>query len=372
MKAIERVVTSLKRQTPDRVPILTFTDSQRKNMSQDLRQFLSTHTDMQYEFLPSEFSYLHFPSIGNALQKEERYLSDGWADIVYSSRTGRTFREVYCDSDKGYYRSFRKHVITDVQDVVDILDLPYVSPSNNESFIREVEEFSRESTSHNTENEFCIFCIHDPISLLASNTDPHNLAIWVREERELCRKYLETMCDRHIEYLSYVFNRFTFPAVFMLAGGEYAIPPLMSPEDFTDFVFAYDKKLCDLIHKNGYLIIVHCHGRVRNFILQFAEMGCDGLHPLEPVGSTGDCDLREVKECFGQQICLIGNIQYEVFDNESEHIMERTVAEAMDAAKQNGGFMLAPACPFYHRKLPVTFERNIRSFVCAGHKYGTY
>ena len=372
MRSFDRVALALSGNVPDRVPILTFTPSQRGNMSDGLKRFLQENADNQFEFLPSEFSYQRFPGVGIDIRREEQILKDGWTEVSYTNAVGGFFMESYRESDRGYYRSVRKYVVDDIMDLERIIDLPYLPPGRNEAFIGEIEEFSRQVPEHNSENELGIFVLHDPVALLAANTDPMKIALWVREERSTVDTFLNSMCERQLEYLSYIFEHYDFEAVFMIGGSEYAVPPLMAPEDFIEFVVTYDSRICGEIRRNGKLVLIHCHGKIRDFISYFIEMGGNGIHPLEPVGSTGDCDLEEIKDRYGSRICLVGNIQYEDFDNPSEENMVRAVQTAMRAAKKDGGFMLAPACPFYHRKLPEHFERNLRAFVTAGLEDGKY
>jgi len=98
----------------------------------------------------------------------------------------------------------------------------------------------------------------------------------------------------------------------------------------------------------------------------------DGIHPLEPVGATGDCDLNTVKQRYGRRICLVGNIQYEDFAEMTPPQMKSRVKQLMDAAKAGGGFILSPACPLFHSRMPEKIEANIRAYVDAGLEYGRY
>ena len=118
--------------------------------------------------------------------------------------------------------------------------------------------------------------------------------------------------------------------------------------------------------------MTHKAPRKSVFIEDFIHMGADGLHPLEPVGATGDCDLREIKRLYGKDICLVGNVQYEDFARSSPEEMDRCVRDTMVAAKAGGGFILSPACPFYHRLLPAQIVRSIEAFIDAGHRHGAY
>ena len=46
--------------------------------------------------------------------------------------------------------------------------------------------------------------------------------------------------------------------------------------------------------------------------------------------------------------------------------MEDKVKQLMDIAKEGGGFILSPACSFFHSKMPDKIEKNIKAFIYAG------
>ena len=98
------------------------------------------------------------------------------------------------------------------------------------------------------------------------------------------------------------------PGPYAWVGPEVLIPPLLSPKDFEDFVFAYDKPICDDIHNGGSYTWVHCHGKVAKFLDRFINMGVDVLNPLEPNNNVnGDIDLYSVAQKYGCRIGLEGN-----------------------------------------------------------------
>ena len=95
---------------------------------------------------------------------------------------------------------------------------------------------------------------------------------------------------------------------FQWVGPEVYIPPLASPQDFEDFVFQFDKPLCDDIHNAGGYVWVHCHGKVANFIGRYIDMGVDILNPLEPP-KNGDINLEQIIKKYGNRIGWEGNFE---------------------------------------------------------------
>ena len=73
--------------------------------------------------------------------------------------------------------------------------------------------------------------------------------------------------------------------IYYFNGPEYALPPLMSPNDFQEFVVEYDTRLISQIHEYpDCYTIIHSHGKVSNFLEQFADTGTDGRKKLDPRG----------------------------------------------------------------------------------------
>jgi len=134
-------------------------------------------------------------------------------------------------------------------------------------------------------------------------------------------------------------------------GPELFIPPLMSPRDFEDFVFRWDKPLCDDIHNGGGYVWVHCHGKVANFIERFIDMGVDVLNPLEPP-KNGDVHLETVIEKFGNRIGWEGNIEMQdLIESEPERLKE-LIRTCVAAGRKSGRFILCPSSGYMEYPFP--------------------
>ena len=371
MDSYERISLALKRKEPDRVPVIIFTDIEKNNLSSGAIGYVREFIDAQHNYLCDELSYICFPGIGADLRKQEEPLDDGWIRRSYLNED-TVFTELLKYSTRGMYRNYRKHILNDITDIISVMGLPYIKPEANKKYREQAESFSRETRNKMTVNEFCVFEVHDPVSFLCANADPQEAAVWTLTERSLLNEYLSMLSERLLEYLEYLLKNHELNAFFIISGAEFAIPPLMSPADFEEFVMPYDRKIIELIHKYGKQVIVHCHGKTKNFIRRFIEMGADGIHPLDPAGMTGDCVIGNVKADYGREVCLIGNIQYQDFVEGTPRQMEAKVRFLMEAAKNEGGFILSPSCPLFQDNSDKKIELNIKAYIDAGLKYGAY
>jgi len=130
--------------------------------------------------------------------------------------------------------------------------------------------------------------------------------------------------------------------VFGYVGPELLIPPLLGPQDFEDFVFQYDKPICDMIHNSGSFVWMHCHGKVLNFLERFIEMGIDVLNPLEPP-KNGDINLNEVVDRYGSRIGWEGNIEIQELIQSSPERVKTLIDECVAAGSKSGRFILCPS-----------------------------
>ena len=151
-------------------------------------------------------------------------------------------------------------------------------------------------------------------------------------------------------------------------GPELLIPPLVSFDDFEEFVFRFDKKICDLVKNSGGYIWMHCHGRVGRLLCRFADMGVDVINPLEPP-PMGDVTMAEAVDRVGGRMGLEGNI--EIGDimtrtsGEMRSLIERAVREGSRSRRfilcASAGYMEVP-CP------PKRYIDNLHTYLDHGYE----
>ena len=366
MTSYQRTLSALKREQPDRVPIFCYVDGTSPGTSQYFRGYVDSHADVFF----TRVLYTGFHCTGLQPERIVRDLDEGWREIVCRFDGGIEFREVSKTGDKGDYTGYRKHLIRDRADIERILRLPYLPPGENPRLAAWIGEINSFGARHCADGAFFRIAFLGPLGSLAGSVSPGDFAILAIEEEAAVRAYLDAALVRQGEYIAYALERLQVPAIMNIGGAEYAIPPLMSPKAFQEFIVPYDGRLVTLMHDHGRLVYYHCHGKVRAFLSSFIAMGADGIHPLEPVGTTGDCDLAEVKRLFGKDICLIGNIQYDDLARMPRGHVRRIVRDSVAAAKRGGGFILSPSCTPYHNPMPRRVEENIMTFIETGLRYG--
>jgi hypothetical protein len=360
MTSRERLLTALRCQQPDRVPVTLFmnpydpgnpltADPSYSELLQACREYEDV---FYYVGAPLGFLLTAYP-----VETRTTQLPSG--DTEHRVETPRgPLTAIYRSGARGELKRW----ITEPADVEKWLSLPYVPPTVDHAPLREARQR-----------------LGDEVLTQVTMTDPscctawiaeETVALWTLEERGLLRDFYDECFRRHRDQVLQVLDG---PAeVIYFNGPEYCLPPLMSPRDFEEFVCHYDRQLFALIReRSDKLIIVHSHGKVRQFLTQFRDTGLHGLNVLEPP-PMGDVILAEAKALIGDTVCLIGNLQWSELVTATPDGVRRLVREAMEQGKPGGGFILSPTAMPYESPLSPQTERSLLLYLQYAREYGGY
>ena len=144
---------------------------------------------------------------------------------------------------------------------------------------------------------------------------------------------------------------------------------LQSPQMWRQTVLPTIKQVTKMCKQAGVISQLHTCGKERYVVEAcYNETDLDVINPLEPP-QMGDVDLSEVKEKFGDKLCLMGNLHTtEVMLQGSAEDVEKASKDAIDAASEKGGFILSTGdqCG---RDTP---EENIFKMIEVARTYGKY
>jgi hypothetical protein len=118
------------------------------------------------------------------------------------------------------------------------------------------------------------------------------------------------------------------------------------------------------IQASGGFARIHAHGRLRDILDDIVSTGCVGLDPIEPP-PQGDVELSYVRQKYGQQLVLFGNLEVSDIEMLPTSQFEQKVWQALrEGTEGNGrGFVLMPsACP-YGRKLSSLTLKNYEKII---------
>lgn len=279
---------------------------------------------------------------------------DDWDERSTTMHTPRgPLTSRHLSSNRGLPGLQTEFLIKTLEDIDKALSVPY------ERLRPDVSRFF-ELTESMGERGIVICTLPNPLSPVHGLMGSELLGIWSREQRRLIGNLVGMLAERIMDLLQYLLQRGVGP-VFGTLGQEFAIPPLMSPQDFSDFCTVAEAPMGEMIHSAGCLLHVHCHGALDAVLEDFVTIGADCLHPIE-APPMGDVTLGEAKARVGDRICLEGNTQIgDIYAAPTEAIVEQTRAAIRDAGPT--GFILCPTASPHTEVLPDQAVRNYTAMI---------
>ena len=215
-----------------------------------------------------------------------------------------------------------------------------------------------------------LISIADPLCIAAELFHFGDFTMKAYTDRCIFTKLLDKLYEQQIFYLEDMLKKGAGP-LFRIIGPEYATPPYLSPELFHEYVCKYDKKMIKMIHGYSQFARIHCHGRIREIPPHIMEMEADAVDPVEAPPS-GDIELKEVKNLYGDKLCLMGNIQLRDLETLSSNEVRALVIKCMEDGKSGGNFVIMPTASPINVPINPKTDRNYRSFIDTALEYGVY
>lgn len=235
-----------------------------------------------------------------------------------------------------------EHLLKDVDDLSAFLDLP---EPNEDSTVDTKPVIAAESALGDT--GIVMIDTPDPLCLAASLFDMAEYTVIAMTEEALFHRLLERFAATLWAKTETVAK--ALPGrLWRIYGPEYASSPYLPPRLFREYVCRYVQPMIDSIHKYGGYARIHSHGKLKAILDDIAAMGADGLDPIEPP-PQGDVELRYVRERYGKEMVLFGNLEVSDIENlptdQFSEKIKRAIAEG--TAGSGRGFVLMPsACPY--------------------------
>jgi len=120
--------------------------------------------------------------------------------------------------------------------------------------------------------------------------------------------------------------------------------PFLSPALFSEFVTPYLKRLVAGQRELGYYVIKHTDGNIMPIVDQLVECRPHALHSLDPQAGV---DIAEMKARFGNQVCLIGNVNCGLLDTGTEEECVQSVRYSLKNGMPNGGYIFSTSNCIY-------------------------
>lgn len=185
-------------------------------------------------------------------------------------------------------------------------------------------------------------------SCLYGSTD---LIMASMEDPQWVHAFLETLRDRKRVYIDSLKGaRYD---LIELGGGD-ASTTVISPDIFNEFVAPYDSELIAAAHDAGQRMVYHTCGGMMPILEDIAAMKPDAMETFTPAGMGGDTRLSEAKKRIGDKVCMIGGFdQFHFFTGCTEEETRKEVRRCFEEAGSGGGYILSPSDHFFEADLKL-------------------
>jgi uroporphyrinogen decarboxylase len=120
--------------------------------------------------------------------------------------------------------------------------------------------------------------------------------------------------------------------------------PFLSPRQFRQFVTPFLKRLIAGYRELGFYTIKHTDGNIMPILDQLIETNPHALHSLDPQAGV---DIAEVKQKYGDQVCLIGNVNCGLLDTGSDEEVIESTRYALQNGMPGGGYIFSTSNCIY-------------------------
>jgi uroporphyrinogen decarboxylase len=130
--------------------------------------------------------------------------------------------------------------------------------------------------------------------------------------------------------------------------------PMISPQMWREFILPYHRRIVDAVEVP---MIWHSDGDVRSLLPMAVEAGFVGFHGLDPIAGM---DLARMKQEFGRDLVLIGNVDVCVLCGSDLEAVRREVDRCIEQGAPGGGYMIASCNSIFEGMNPAAVAEMFR------------
>ena len=201
----------------------------------------------------------------------------------------------------------------------------------------------------------CIFRLEDAAKLARIGIGPTDFAMAMYDDAAFVHELMDRMEEYTLPLIECVLE---YPVDALWTTGPVCMNqgPMYSPQIHNEFILPRIEKMMELVRPSGVPVILHADGDVSAFLDWIIATKFAGLHPIEP--GDGLLDIYDLKERYGEKICLCGNIDNAgVLTNGTTDEVRADVLEHLERLSRGGGYV----CGSSHEITDITSFENFRA-----------
>jgi uroporphyrinogen decarboxylase len=353
MSSRQRVAAAFEHREPDRVPCWMGASPEFKALARD---YLGLPDDESLaEYIGDDFRRVYTSYAG----PDDRHPT---GNLSYPEATYRT---PFGIERYGYGYGMPLHSpLKDASSIAEIDAYPWPDPEWMEvSHIRE-EALQYKRRYAILGGEWSPFW-HDAIDLM----DFDGLIYRMYDSPELVDAVMTRTADYYLGVSRRIFEASGDAVDVFFIGNDFGAQtgPMISPKLFRRFILPHLKRLTDLGHDHGKIVLLHCDGSIRALIPDLIAIGVDGLQSVQPL--CYGMELGQLKADFGRQITFMGGIDTQTLIEGSAEEARQLTLSVLRTMMPQGGFIASPSHDYL---LPETPVENVIVMYETIKQYGAY
>jgi uroporphyrinogen decarboxylase len=158
------------------------------------------------------------------------------------------------------------------------------------------------------------------------------------------KKKAAEMVDRALERAEYYHKHGGLDGFALCSDYCYNTGPFLSPGLFSEFVTPYLFKLTQGYKEMGFYVIKHTDGNIMPIIDQLVSTEPHAIHSIDPQAGV---DIAEIKQMYGDNICLIGNVNCGLLDTGTDDEVVKSARYALQSGMPGGGYIFSTSNCIY-------------------------
>jgi uroporphyrinogen decarboxylase len=153
-----------------------------------------------------------------------------------------------------------------------------------------------------------------------------------------------SMVDQALGYVEQLAQHGGLDGFALCADYCYNTGPWLSPRMFGEFVTPFLARLTQGYRDMGFYVIKHTDGNIMPILDQLVETKPHALHSLDP---QAEIDIAEIKRLYGDQLCLIGNVNCGLLDTGTDEEVIESTRYALRHGMPDGGYIFSTSNCIY-------------------------
>jgi len=151
-------------------------------------------------------------------------------------------------------------------------------------------------------------------------------------------RFVEKLLEARTEWCLALFHEAASLAVdFVVLGDDagHKTGPMISPQLWRDLILPYHRRI---VEETNVPVVWHSDGFIEPLLPMAVEAGFAGVHALEPAAGV---DLARVKQEFGHDLILMGNVDTSILCTSDLEAVRREVERCIEQGAPGGGYMIS-------------------------------